>query len=268
MSDSNPIGVFDSGVGGLSVLKHLVHLMPHEKFIYLGDTARVPYGNKSSETVQSYSKQCAEFLLKNNVKLIIIACNSASSVALPSVQSISDVPVVDVIKPSAIEAVKQTKNNRIGIIGTRATIGSNAYAHEIHSLSNDVQVFSEPCPLFVPFAEEGWISHPATRAIAEEYMKPLIKENIDTLILGCTHYPLLFDTIHDAISNAQLIDPGKFAAVKAMNLLTELNQLAPERDIPSTKIDYFVTDIPATFSNVAKQFLGFDVPKPTLVHIE
>ncbi|NBP06173.1 MAG: glutamate racemase, partial [Bacteroidetes bacterium] len=159
---SQPIGVFDSGVGGLSVLKHLVRVMPSESYVYLGDTARVPYGNKSKETVQLYSKQCAEFLLQQNVKLIIIACNSASSLALEVVRACSNVPVIGVIEPSAHAACAATKNKIVGVIGTRATVGSGAYARALSERAGatPVSVIHQACPLFVPLAEEGWIAHP------------------------------------------------------------------------------------------------------------
>lgn len=270
MNNDFPIGVFDSGVGGLSVLKHLVRIMPNERYIYLGDTARVPYGNKSPETVQQYSQQCAQFLLSHQVKVVIIACNTASAVALEAVRQISPVPVIGVIQPSAEAALRATKNGTIGIIGTRATVGSNAYAHEIQTLTTTehINVVGQACPLFVPLAEEGWIAHPATRAIAEEYMKPLKAENVDTLVLGCTHYPLLTETLQLAMPGVTLIDPGEHAAEVTRRVLTTKHALARTQEIPSTRIDYYVTDIPATFPQVAKQFLGFDVPMPLLVSIE
>lgn len=259
-----PIGVFDSGVGGLSVLKHLVREMPSERYVYLGDTARVPYGNKSKETVQLYSQQCAEFLLRRNVKLIVIACNSASSFALDRVRRCSTVPVIGVIEPSAYAACTATRNNKVGVIGTRATVNSGAYAQAIAAQANheSVSIIHQACPLFVPLAEEGWTSHPASRAIALEYMKPLRDAGVDTVVLGCTHYPLLQDIIHEAIPGATLIDPGYYAALEARRVLTEMNALHAEHSVPDTDIEFFVTDIPSTFSQVAKLFLGFDVAAP------
>ena len=264
MNPSQPIGVFDSGVGGLSVLKHLVRVMPSERYVYLGDTARVPYGNKSTETVRMYSRQCAEFLLHHDVKLIIIACNSASSVALDTVRACSPVPVIGVIEPSAHAACQATRNNIVGVIGTRATVGSEAYAKAIAAEADHapVRVVSQSCPLFVPLAEEGWTAHPASRAIAVEYMKPLREAGADTVVLGCTHYPLLQDIIHDAIPNATLIDPGYYAAMEARTVLASMDALHPDQSVPKTDIEFYVTDIPATFSQVAKVFLGFDVAAP------
>jgi glutamate racemase len=283
--NNNPIGVFDSGVGGLSVLRHLLRTLPSERYIYLGDTARVPYGNKSAETVQLYTRQCVRFLEQNNVKLIIIACNTASALALETARNSTSIPVIGVIEPSAVAALSATENGNIGVIGTRATIESKAYTKEILSHvkgnttettstqnSNNkeinqehINVYGHACPLFVPLAEEGWLWHPATRAIAVEYMKPLIEHNVDTVILGCTHYPLLRATIQEAVTDVQLIDPGEYTAITARTLLEERTALSPQRDVPSTLVEYYVTDIPATFPQVAKQFLGFDVPAPRLI---
>lgn len=280
--NNNPIGVFDSGVGGLSVLRHLLRTLPSERYIYLGDTARVPYGNKSAETVQLYTRQCVRFLEQNNVKLIIIACNTASALALETARNSTSIPVIGVIEPSAVAALTATENGNIGVIGTRATIESKAYTKEILSHVHQpisetitstkksvdeehINVYGHACPLFVPLAEEGWLWHPATRAIAVEYMKPLIERKVDTVILGCTHYPLLRATIQEAVPDVQLIDPGEYTAITARTLLEERDELSPQRDVPSTLVEYYVTDIPATFPQVAKQFLGFDVPAPRLI---
>ncbi len=267
---SQPIGVFDSGVGGLSVLKHLVHSMPSEHYVYLGDTARVPYGNKSVETVQLYSKQCTEFLLRQNVKLIIVACNTASSVAMDVVRATSSVPVIGVIEPCAVAVLSTTKNGVIGVIGTRATVGSQSYHRAIIGVAGDRQltVLSQACPLFVPLAEEGWTAHPASRAIAKEYMRSFREAGADTVVLGCTHYPLLVDIIQEAVPQATLIDPGSYAALEAQKLLSRSSQLEAAKEEPSTDIDFYVTDIPSTFAQVAKQFLGFDVSSPRLAHVE
>ena len=270
MALSQAIGVFDSGVGGLSVLKHLVHFLPSERYVYLGDTARVPYGNKSVETVQAYSKQCTEFLLSKNVKLIIIACNTASSVAMDVVRAVSSVPVIGVIEPCASAVCESTKSQVVGVIGTRTTVGSKAYDRAIATEAGgrDIKVMSQACPLFVPLAEEGWTAHPASRAIAKEYMRSLREAGADTVVLGCTHYPLLVDIIQDAIPGATLIDPGRYAALEAQQVLRDSAQLHEASDEPTTDIDFYVTDIPSTFAQVAKQFLGFDVASPHLAHIE
>jgi len=271
MNIDNPIGVFDSGIGGLSVLKQFVRFLPYEKYVYLGDTARVPYGNKSDETVKRYSAECTEFLISKEVKLIIVACNTASSVALDVVKQMSNVPVIGMINPAARAALQETRNGRIGIIGTRATINSNSYSKAIYELNKNenVKVLSQACPLFVPIVEEGWIRHKATRIIAEEYLENLKNENIDTLILGCTHYPLLSQLISEILPGVSLIDSGEHAAVMAIRMLGEQNALVQEKKeiINKPSIEFFVTDVPLTFYNLASQFLGFEVESPKIIKL-
>ena len=267
-----PIGVFDSGIGGLSVLKQFIRFLPYEKYIYLGDTARVPYGNKSAETVKEYSRQCTRFLLDKGVKLVVVACNTASSVAIDAVRKNSDVPVIDMISPAAGAALRATQNGRIGVIGTRATINSNAYSNAIKSLTDpdESEVFSQPCPLFVPIVEEGWIRHPATEMIAREYLKDLGEKGIDTLVLGCTHYPLLSELLSNILSGITLIDSGEHAAVNAIRTLAEKGNLVEEKDeyVSKPNIEFYVSDVPSTFYEVARRFLGFDVDSPKRVSID
>lgn len=267
-----PIGVFDSGIGGLSVLKQFIRFLPYERYIYLGDTARVPYGNKSSETVKEYSRQCTRFLLDKGVKLVVVACNTASSVALDSVKKNSDVPVIDMISPAAGAALRATQNGKIGVIGTRATISSNSYSNAIKSLTNpdDIEVISQPCPLFVPIVEEGWIRHPATEMIAEEYLRSFKENDVDTLVLGCTHYPLLSELISNILKGITLIDSGEHAAVNAIRTLAESGSLVEEKSeyLKKPNIEFYVTDVPSTFFEVARRFLGFDVDSPQRVNIE
>lgn len=267
-----PIGVFDSGIGGLSVLKQFIRFLPYEKYIYLGDTARVPYGNKSAETVKEYSRQCTRFLLDKGVKLVVVACNTASSVAIDAVRKNSDVPVIDMISPAAGAALRATQNGRIGVIGTRATINSNAYSNAIRSLTDpeEIDVFSQPCPLFVPIVEEGWIRHPATEMIAKDYLKDLSEKNIDTLVLGCTHYPLLSELLSNILPGITLIDSGEHAAVNAIRTLAEKGSLVEEKDefISKPNIEFYVSDVPSTFYEVARRFLGFDVDSPERVSID
>ncbi len=266
MKKNKPIGVFDSGIGGLSVLKQFLRLIPYEKYIYLGDTARVPYGNKSQETVIEYSLQSARFLIENGAKMIVIACNTASSVALEAVKNEFDVPVIGMINPAAQAALRSTTNNKIGIIGTRATVSSRAYDKALKALSElpDLNIYSKACPLFVPLVEEGWLDHQASRLIAEEYLAGLLDKRIDTLILGCTHYPLLKQLISDIMPGVTLIDSGEHAAVSAIRILGEAGSLADERDEFNFTplVDFYVTDVPSTFFEVARQFLGFDVNTP------
>jgi len=270
-NNNMPIGLFDSGIGGLSVLKQFIRFLPYEQYIYLGDTARVPYGNKSSETVQEYSRQCTKFLLDKGVKLIVVACNTASSIALEQVKQVADVPIIDMITPVAGAALRATHNANIGVIGTRATISSDAYANAIKSLTkpNSVEVHSHACPLFVPIVEEGWIRHPAAELIAKEYLEPLRETEIDTLVLGCTHYPLLSELINKLLPGIVLIDSGEHAAVNSIRTLAEMVLLANEQNefLLKPRIEFFVSDVPSTFFEIAKRFLGFEVNQPQRVSI-
>lgn len=261
-TSTQAIGVFDSGVGGLTTVRKLVNMLPHERVIYFGDTARVPYGNKTAATVSAYSCECVEFLLKHSAKLIIIACNTASALAMDAVQRISPVPVVGVIEPAAEAALKHSRTGRIGIIGTRATVQSGAYQAAIthllreQGLERDISVIAEACPLFVPFAEEGWHYHPATRLVAEEYLAPLKLANIDTLVLGCTHYPMLTDVIQDVLPNVRLINSGEEAVLVADKILHEQSIHAASHSLHRT-VECFITDKSTAFMSVAERFLGF-----------
>lgn len=264
--DPRPIGVFDSGIGGLSVVKHCARLLPDERFVYLGDTARVPYGNKSAETVQSYAAQCAAFLLSHDVKMIIVACNTASALALDMLRSHVSIPVVGVIEPAARKAAAATANGHIGVIGTRATIASDSYARAITRYAGErrVDIHSRPCPLFVPLVEEGWLDSPATRLIAEEYLRPLVSNGIDTLVLGCTHYPLLMPVLSDILPGVQLIDCGLYAAFEARNVLG----VGQESPVMASQIDLYVTDHTPSFTMLARQFLGMPIDEPVRVTID
>lgn len=259
------IGVFDSGVGGLTALRKLADMLPGANLIYLGDTARVPYGNRSPEIIAYYAQQCTEFLLGREVKLIIVACNTVSAVALNLIESISPVPVIGVIKPAVSAALAVTKTNRIGIIGTRATIQSGAYELEFQKLAGDREnhIFSCPCPLFVPLVEEGWHDHGATYTIALEYLQPLITAQIDTLILGCTHYPLLKKTIQQIMPDVQLIDSGEEAAVVASQLIANSWYLKTNRQEQERYIECYVTD-PTTTSILRLVHDIFGLPSETV----
>lgn len=239
--------------------------MPNESYVYLGDTARVPYGNKSAETVQLYSQQCATFLNRHNVKLIVVACNTASALALDDLQQQFDIPIVGMIDPAARQAVASTRNGSIGVIGTRATIGSEAYQRSISKVTSatNVHVHSVACPLFVPLVEEGWLDTPATRLVAETYIQPLLQHNIDTLVLGCTHYPMLEPVLSSILPSVTLIDCGSCAAIEAQRLVAQSD---PSAGTP--KISIFVTDTNPAFSSLATRFLGFRVETPTRVSID
>lgn len=265
------IGIFDSGVGGLTVLKQFLKYLPNESYVYLGDTARVPYGNKSKETIREYAKQVTNFLLKQNVKLIVVACHTVSSVALDVVEKNSNIPVVGMIKPAVRSAVVTSRNKRIGVIGTRATISSQSYQKELLRYANitEDKVFSKACPLFVPLAEEGFINHPSTKLIAEEYLGEFRKYMIDTLILGCTHYPLLSKVIADVLPEVELIDSGEQSAVHSLRLLAEDNLLMKDenRIIDKPSILFYLTDVPLSFREIANNFLGYQIENPQIVSI-
>lgn len=272
MDRTKPIGVFDSGIGGLSVLKQFIKFLPFERYIYLGDTARVPYGNKSYQIVEQYSRQSTEFLLEKGVKLIVVACNTVSSIALDAIEEIADVPVIGMIEPAVDAALRETNNKKIGIIGTRATISSNAYLNAIKSKigNDDIQVLAKACPLFVPLVEEGLIRHTATELIASEYLEEFIEKDIDTLILACTHYPLLNELIRNILKDVNLIDSGENAAVLAIRLLAEQKALIDIKNqfVRKPNIDFYVTDVPSTFFDLAQRFLGFPVDKPNKISLE
>jgi glutamate racemase len=255
MNNSRPIGVFDSGIGGLTVVRALMRHLPHENLVYFGDTARVPYGPKSAQVVREYALQDTDELLKHDVKFIIIACNTVSAVALDVVQKRAKVPVLGVIHPGAEAAVQATKKNRLGVIGTVGTVLSNAYSNAIRQMNPEILVFSQACPLFVPLAEEGWTLHPATELVAKEYLFPLTLEKIDTLILGCTHYPLLKDVIDSVLHRSvTLIDSGEATALSAVQLLEERG--LRNESVLKPNMQFFVSDIPHKFAEVGERFLG------------
>ena len=220
MSNPRPIGVFDSGVGGLTVVKALRDRLPNETIVYLGDTARVPYGNKSATTVTRYSVEMVEMLIKENAKVVVVACNSASSVALTKLKEKFSIPIIGVIEPGAAAAVATTKNRHIGVIGTRATIRSGAYEKALHALRVDLRVSSRACPLFVPLIEEGLLDDEITNQMIARYLAPLTADGVDTLVLGCTHYPLLSAAMARSLGNTiQLVDSAKSCARAVEDLL-------------------------------------------------
>ncbi len=267
MEKEKPIGVFDSGIGGLTVVKRLASVLPRESIVYFGDTARVPYGSKSNATVIEYSIQNTNFLLHKNVKAVVVACNTASSVAIPELRKRFTVPIIGVILPGADMAYKETRNGKIGVIGTRATISNAAYSNAIKEIGNHIEVFEKACPLFVPIAEEGWTHHKATYEIAEEYLKELKEKGIDTLVLGCTHYPILADVIQEVIGkDVKLIDSGIATAEVVRN---EINRIGLETNsaVPGN-LDLYVSDVPTTFKQVAELFLGKRINEVVKVDIE
>lgn len=243
-----PIGIFDSGVGGLTVFKEIRKHYPYEDIVYFGDTARVPYGPKSPQTIIHYSLQNARFLLSQNVKMIVVACNTASAFALSYLQRILDIPVIGVIEPGAKEAVMQSINKQIGVIGTYGTINSNAYPKAINELLPEAKVFSKACPLFVPIVEEGMESHKISHELAEEYLENLINAGIDTLVLGCTHYPILKNTLREVTDHKiNLIDSAEVIAKSLYDIL-------PDREAAEKGKDkFFVSDNEDNFRRIAER---------------
>ena len=267
MNYSNPIGIFDSGIGGLTVVKSIDNSLASENIIYFGDTARVPYGSKSNSTVIEYSIQDAKFLLSKNVKLIIVACNTASSVALSELRSKFDIPVIGMIEPGAKAAIAASRNRKIGVIGTDATIANKAYSTELLKLDASLEIYEKACPLFVPLAEEGWIDHQVTKLVAEEYLNELKSQNIDTLILGCTHYPILKNVIQEVVGkDVTLIDSGSAASVEVEAYLSGRGIKNTSNNLGSH--EYFVSDVPKKFKNIAERFLGREVEHVNKVDLE
>lgn len=265
MADRRPIGIFDSGLGGLTVVKSVLNHLPHESIIYFGDTARVPYGNKSPELIREYSIEIADYLVKRNAKMIIVACNTATALALEALKEHINVPVIGVIEPGATQAYTATKNKNIGIIGTLATVSSKAYEKALKSIDKNVHTLAKACPLFVPLAEEGWLDGGVTEAIAEHYLQPLQNSAIDTLILGCTHYPLLKKVIATKVnSHTVLIDSADAVAVTVQKQLTINNQLS-DSSVKGT-LNCYVTDIPMHFEDIGQRFLGSKIDHVHLVH--
>jgi len=255
--DSRPIGVFDSGVGGLTVFHALEQALPGEALVYLGDTARVPYGTKSAETVIRYTLEAARFMLRQQVKMVVVACNTASSVAIEAMEKEARLPVVGVIEPGAARAVEQSKVGRIGVIGTRATVGSGAYKRAIQARRPEAEVISQACPLFVPLAEEGWTEGEVTRKVAESYLEPFRRAEVDTLVLGCTHYPLLRGVIGQVMGpGVTLVDSAESVAREVAHRLHDDPDLARNGAAPSAEHHFYVTDAPEPFQIVAERFLG------------
>ena len=249
-----PIGVFDSGVGGLTVFRALERRLPNESLIYLEDTARIPYGVRSESTVQRYALECANFIQCKGVKAIVIACNTASALAANYLRSRFSLPVMGVIRAGAGHAVARTRNGRIGVIATEATVMSGAYERALLALRNGLEITSRPCPLFVPLAEEGWVNHPVTLRVAEEYLAEL-KDRVDTLVLGCTHYPILRPVIEQVLGDrVSYIDSGESVADTLADML-EAEGLARMSGNPRIE-EFYVTDSAVRFRRVAELFLG------------
>src|SRR4030043_2000629 len=249
-----PIGVFDSGIGGLTVLKEIIKELPHESTIYLGDTARVPYGIRSPETVMRYSFENTKFLFSKNVKLLIVACNTASSISLNAIKNSMSIPVIGVIEPGAKAAVKATRNKRIGVIETEATIKSNAYTKAIKAIDGSIEVFSCSCPLFVPLVEEGWTEGEIASLTAKRYLDGLKGKGIDTLVLGCTHYPLLKKVIARVMGKTVSLIDSAVEVAKDIRTILETSGLNRKQGVSPPR-EFYVTDSPFRFVKVGERFL-------------
>jgi glutamate racemase len=261
--NNRPIGIFDSGIGGLTVVKEVIRELPGENIIYFGDTARVPYGNKSRRAIIKFSVENVKFLLKFGVKFIIVACNTSSSFALAALRRKFDVPVLGVIRPAVKKAAEISEKKRVGIIATRATVASGAYQREIAGINPAIKSFARACPLFVPLAEEGWFSGEVTRGVAQKYLGPVLKKDIDTLILGCTHYPLLENVIRRvAGKKITFVDSAGETAREAKRMLERLRLCAGRSGAPRCR--FFASDEPEQFRKVGRNFLGRRIEKVTL----
>lgn len=248
--DNRPIGIFDSGVGGLTVVKEVIKIMPYEEIIYFGDTARVPYGSKSKETVMKFSNQDIRFLISKNVKSVIIACNTVSSNCFEELEKNFDIPIIEVVGPGVEACINTTKNNIVGVIGTEATIRSKSYEKRLKKINKDIKVYSKACPLFVPLAEEGWTKNEIAMMTAKTYLKELVEKGIDSILLGCTHYPLLKACIGQTIGeDIKIVNPAAMTALKMKEFL-KANNMEHNEDKHCNK--FFVSDNNEKFDSISK----------------
>lgn len=255
---ASPIGIFDSGIGGLTVVKEIIRVLPDENLIYFGDTARVPYGNRGKEVITGFALEITKFLLEKKVKALVVACNTMSAVSLAEIEKISSVPVIGVIKPTIKHAIAITKSKRVGVIGTRATINSKVYEKLIKSENGAIQVYQQSCPLFVPLAEEGYFNHPAAKLIASEYLSKFEEIKIDTLILGCTHYPLLTNLIQNVVGKKiTIVDSAKPTAAELKSILIKNNLLNNSKKATKT---FYITDAPERVYQTANLFFDYNFP--------
>ncbi len=264
------IGVFDSGVGGLTVAREIMRQIPNERLVYFGDTARVPYGNKSKETVTKFSRQIVRFLQTQNVKAIVIACNTASAYALDAIEQELDIPVIGVVKPGAKVAAETTRNKKVGVIATAGTIGSKIYSEYIQGINPQIQVIGKACPLFVPLVEEGLLEDPVTVEIANRYLSELKDCNIDTLILGCTHYPLIRSTVGRVMGeHVSLVNPAYETARELKELLESEDLLNPNTPmLGSNQYQFFVSDAADKFKTFANSIIKYGILSAKTINIE
>jgi len=265
--DNRPIGVFDSGLGGLTVLKEIKRLIPTESVVYFGDNGRAPYGTKSKDTIVKYTFQDIRFLLNQDIKMIVIACNTASACSLQLVKDSFDIPVIEVIEPGANTAVKETQNGKIGVVGTVATISSGVYDRAINKLDSKIEVVQKACPLFVPIVEEGWWENDIACAIAEEYLGSLRKEDIDTLVLGCTHYPLLYKTISKVMGNDVKLVSSALEVTKVVSELLDRMDIKRDQSIKPV-YRYYTSDSVEKFESLGSAILESEIHSAEKVDIE
>ena len=266
---NRPVGVFDSGVGGLTVAREIMRQLPNERIVYFGDTARVPYGNKSRETIIKFSRQIVRFLKTQQVKAIVVACNSASAYALEVLEQEADIPIIGVIRSGARAAIGATKNGKIGVIATEATIGSGIYNRYIKENDANAAVLGKACPLFVPLVEEGLWEDPVTDEIAKRYLTELIDVGIDTLILGCTHYPMIRSTIGRIMGpDVTLVNPAYETAIDLKTLLEDQDMANKGSDPAGSRYEFYVSDTADKFRQFANTVMPFDVPETNVVNIE
>lgn len=254
LMNNNPIGIFDSGIGGLTVAKEIIKILPKESIIYIGDTARVPYGPRSKEIITKFALEMVDFLLRREVKFLVVACNTISAVSYEEIKKLSHVPILGVLKPAVRKAARVSKNGKIGVIGTVGTIKSDAYGKLLKTFRPDAQIVSCACPLFVPLAEEGLSHHEATKLVAKEYLADLTSKRIDTLILGCTHYPLLLDAIKETIGEEVIIIDSSMPTAKMLQ--ERLKEVGMLKRRGKASYQFFVTDAPERVIKVASRFFG------------
>lgn len=260
MTNTAPIGVFDSGIGGLTVVRELERQLPSESIVYFGDTARVPYGPKSPDTVRRYADEITHWLLDQGVKAVVIACNTATAHALPRLRETLPVPVIGVVEPGARAAVRATRDGHVGVIGTAGTIASRAYEKAIHAIAPSLEIIARPCPLLVPLVEEGWLDHDVTRMVVHEYLGPLEEAGVDTLVLGCTHYPLLKRVLGEELGEGvRLIDSAEETAADTGRVLAERGLAAPTGSRPRYR--FVASDAPEQFLRQGQRFLGETVER-------
>lgn len=269
MSDSRPIGIFDSGLGGLTVTREIIRLMPNEKVIYLGDTARFPYGARSEETIKTFGIQCADYLAKDDIKMLVVACNTVSSVALEVIEKkIKEIPVIGVVLPGVRAAVLRTAEYKIGVIGTPATINAQAYYRSINSIDSTIKVYGKACPLFVPLVENGLYDHDISRLVAQHYLYEMIDLGVDCIILGCTHFPLLYEVIQGTVgTRIQLLDSALWTAKEVQDILTATKSLSNSLNGGIENSRFLLTDVAPSTNELASVFMGSKLPNIEKVKI-